>query len=334
MANKKTSGSSKKTSSRKPARALPPAVRTIRYELTNSGTPGTETSHFIDLARDLSILNRRLYRQGRVYHVKKISVISVNTISGYAPSLLDPNNFQNAGLISVGVVPYNWVSQKAHQRAFKTWNEMNKIATSQIGTEIQGTWADFKVYLDTQHRAATLLRPLDNGGNQYDLGEWEYSSMVTPDGTTGADDFNLHMLGDHLGSVGAWNSVGLIKSYGESRATVNAGDPNVPNTAKDDPLVNVFDYGTAVDEVIDLLSYNNDNPPYDINEYPGTDTNGPKPMVIQNASIDNGRGSIPGFAAFCGLIELEVKSPIASDVYSVLVELAPGSFRGIKAESI
>ena len=231
-------------------------------------------------------------------------------------------------------MPSNWVSQKAHQRAKKTWDEMNKTATSQIAGDIQGTWADFKVYMTQEHRAATLIRPLDNGGNQYDLGEWEYTSLVTPDGTTGADDFNLHMLGDHLGSVGAWNSVGLIKSYGESRATVTAGDPNVPGTAKDDPLVNVFDYGTAVDEVVDLLEYSNDNPPYDVDEYPGDDTNGPKPMVIQHAAIPEGACTIPAFSAFCGLLEFEIKSPIASDVYSVLIELAPGKYRGIKAEAI
>jgi len=34
------------------------------------------------------------------------------------------------------------------------------------------------------------------------------------------------------------------------------------------------------------------------------------------------------------LIEVEMKSPIASDIYSVLVELAPGNYRGIKADVI
>jgi hypothetical protein len=35
-----------------------------------------------------------------------------------------------------------------------------------------------------------------------------------------------------------------------------------------------------------------------------------------------------------GLIEIESTSPIANDVYSVLVELAPGKYRGIKADVI
>jgi hypothetical protein len=36
----------------------------------------------------------------------------------------------------------------------------------------------------------------------------------------------------------------------------------------------------------------------------------------------------------CGLIEIEAKSPIANDVYSVLVELAPGNYRGVAADVI
>jgi hypothetical protein len=36
----------------------------------------------------------------------------------------------------------------------------------------------------------------------------------------------------------------------------------------------------------------------------------------------------------CGLIEIESTSPIADDTYSVLVELAPGKYRGIAAEMI
>ena len=168
-----------------------PAVRYLRYELTNSGSPGTEVSHFIDLAKDLSVVNRRLYRQGRSYHIKKITIVSSNTPNG-------------GNRISVSTVPYNWVSQMSWKRAFDTWNRMNKEASQNLAGSISGTWADFKVYMSQDHRTGTVLRPKDNGGNTYDAGEWVYSQMVTPDGTTSADSFELHMLGDHNGSVGNW----------------------------------------------------------------------------------------------------------------------------------
>ena len=316
---KKTSTKAKR--SRSTAKNMTPATRTIRYELTNSTTPGTETSHYIDLAKDLSILNRRLYRQGRDYHVKRITVVSSNT----------PNGENRVSFATTGT---SWVSQMAWKRGFHTWNKMNAEVQEQTSGDIAGTWSDFKVYLTNAMRGATALRPLDNGGAQFLNGEWDYSELVTPDGTTSGDAFFLHMLGDHNGGAGVRQSVGLVKSYGESRATVNTNNPNVPNEASDDPLVNVFNYGATTQCVIQDLEGHNDDPPYDLASYPGDDLNGGKPQIMQDTTIVDGKATVSGFVARCGLIEIEAKSPIGSDVYSVLVELAPGKYRGIKADVI
>lgn len=306
---------------------IQPAVRYLRYELTNSGSAGTETSHYIDLARDLSRVNRRLYRQGRDYHVKKITVVSANTLA--APG-------GNAGFVSASIVHPTWVSQKAWQRGFKTWTLMNKEASHAVNNDVAGTWSDFKVFMTPEHEnGGTVLDPIDNGGNAFSAGEWTYSNLVTPDGTTGADEFLLTMLGNHIGSAGARRTVSLCRSFGESRATVNPDDPNTPGTIADDPLNNVFDYGTAVDEVLQNVMEDSDNPPYNITQYIGGLANGPKPSVAQMSTLGtDGKCTLAGFSAMCGLIELESKSDIAGDVFNVLVELAPGSYRGIKADVI
>jgi len=60
----------------------------------------------------------------------------------------------------------------------------------------------------------------------------------------------------------------------------------------------------------------------------------PKPIVIQDTTIVDGRATMSGFNAVCGLLEFEIKSALPSDEISVLIELAPGNYRGIKAESI
>lgn len=320
-------GSTKKAQSKKKASskkkiALQPAVRYLRYELTNSATPGTETSHFIDLARDLSAVNRRLYRQGRHYHVKRITVVSSNTPNG-------------ANRISFSTAPGSWVATQAWKRAFKVFTEMNKRAMVNVaGSDIAGTWADFKVYLSTDHRNGTKLDPVDNGGNAVTAGEWVYSRFLSPDGTTSADEFDGVLLGDHVGAAGSRVSVGLIKSYGESRATVQFGDPSVPAGLSDDPLLNVFDYGTEIDEVLNRLESDNDTPPYDHADYPGDDANMPKPIVVQDTTIVDGKATVGGLTAMCGLIEIEASSSVPNDVYSVLVELAPGKYRGVHAETI
>jgi len=298
-----------------------PAVRYLRYELTNSATPDTETSHFIDLAKDLSKINRRLYRQGRDYHVKRITVISANT-----PNLGNRVSFSTAGS--------GWVSQQSWTRGFKVWNTSQQRASRGLGNDISAKWRDFKVYLTDDMRTGAVLDPLDNGGNAANSGEWSYSQLVTPDGTTGADSFYLHLLGDHNGAAGSRVSVGLVKSYGESRTTVDTDQPNVNADIYDDPLVNVMDDGTVVDETLERMADDNDNAPYQTVNYPGDNGNLPKPQVVQDTTIVDGRAVVGGFTARCGLIEIEAKSSIVSDVFSVLVELAPGSYRGIAAEVI
>ena len=311
---------------------LQPAVRYLRYELTNSGTPGTETSHFIDLAKDLSAINRRLYRQGRRYHVKRISIVSSNT------NQLAPGNDAgtSSGRVTFATAPESWITQQAWQRGFKVWSEMQRSAQKNTASDLRGTWNDFKVYLTASHATGTKLQPKDNGGNGVDYGDWSYSDFISPDGTTTTDEFYACLLGDHVGSAGSRTSISLVKSYGESRATVSQRPtPDTGAVDSDDPLINLFDDGTVIDEIIDKMQSDGEDPPYDIDEYPGDNGNMPKPLVVQQTTLGtDGKASVGGFHAMCGLLEIEATSPHANDVYSVLVEIAPGSYRGIAAEVI
>jgi hypothetical protein len=77
-----------------------------------------------------------------------------------------------------------------------------------------------------------------------------------------------------------------------------------------------------------------DAPPYDVTNYPGGANNGEKPSVVQDTCIVDGKSVVGGFNAIAGLIEVEAKSQEPNDVISILVELAPGSYRGIAAEMI
>ena len=319
---------------------MQPAVRYLRYELTNSGEAGTETSHYIDLAKDLSAINRRLYRQGRRYHVKRVSIVSRNTIAGYPGQVAAQQGSVtgrvDAGRITIATAPESWVTQQAWTRGFKAWTEMQRMAQKNVGSDLRGTWNDFKVYLSPDHATGTKPSPLDNGGNAVKLGDWSYSDFISPDGTATSDEFYSTLLGDHVGSAGSRTSIGLVKSYGESRATVSfSPTPETGSVDTNDPLINLFDDGTQLDEIVAKMQTDGEDPPYDVDEYPGDDSNMPKPLVVQQTTLGaDGRATVGGFHAMCGLIELETTSPIVDDVYSVLVELAPGNYRGIAAEVI
>ena len=273
--------------------------------------------------------------------MKRVSIVSSNTIAGFTaidqtviPGATALTN--NAGRVTISCAPESWVTQQAWQRGFKAWTEMQRLAQKTTGSDLRGTWNDFKVYLTSDHATGTKLQPLDNGGNGVDYGDWAYSDFISPDGSTSSDEFYSTLLGDHVGAAGSRTSISLVKSYGEARATVSQRPtPDTGAVDTDDPLINLFDDGTQVDEIIAKMQSDGEDPPYDIDEYPGDDGNMPKPLVVQQTTLGaDGRATVGGFHAMCGLIEIETTSPIANDVYSVLVELAPGSYRGLAAEVI
>ena len=334
MATKKKGA--RKTGKSKKKSSFTPANRFLRYQLIGPSDPTQEKSRYIDLAKDLSAINRRLYRQGKVYQVANISITSRDTVDG---------------LVSFSTAPDTWVTRGAWRRGFQMYDAMQKQVLDMPGTKSRkGRYNDFKVYLSADHRTADLERARDNGNNQAGTGEWVYSKFQTPDGSPTVDDFNAHLLGDHVGQAGTRDSVGLILSYGEARATVSNDIPNVDSQGSDDPLLNLFDAGTHVDEIAFDLENDGDQAPYKITQggsqatvgehYPGATSNLPKPMVNRLVAIGNQGGTsaptvmLPGFTAIAGLIEVEMQSSVANDVFDILIELAPGSYKGVAAFDI
>ena len=324
------------------------AERFLRFQVVHPGNSG-ETSHYIDIAKELSKLNRRMYRQGKVYRIANISITSRNTVDG---------------LVSFSTAPDTWVSRNSWIRGFELWNDMNKQALN-LQPARKSQWHDFKVYLSDSHRTASAARKpgvLDNGNNAYVDGEWVYSEYISPDGVAnGTDAFKAHLVGDHNGSPSAWASVSLIRSYAEARASVQASVPLIDSGGDDDPLLNLFDDGTQVDEIAQNLDSYGDVPPYawdatDVGEnYPGSSLNGPKPIVRRLAAIgtpDTRQGAgvegvaaptvmLPGFDAMCGLVEIETQSQnragafrSGDDIIDIVIELAPGKYKGVAAFDI
>ncbi len=231
--------------------------RFLKYTVRATDSQATS---FINLPKDLSAVNRQLFRQARMYKVKSITVVDN-----------DEEKF-----IQFGAAPDTWAMRNACKRAYARYNEMNaQVLDDQ--PSLKSTWSDFKPFLSNKHNAAetnpgtyVMESPEDIEGNNVEYGEWEFSMFESPDGTSSVDGYRVGLLGGHNGSPGAFNYVGLIQSYGDTRGTVGRFEPNVDTAlASDDPLLNLLDAGTQFDEIAENLIGENNSPPYKV-QSPGS----------------------------------------------------------------
>lgn len=322
-ARRKTTKKSKKSSV--------PVVRHLKYQCVNTGVAVVNQFYF-DLFYHLSLVNRRLYRQGQQLFIKKITVSSRDTTNGS---------------VSAMTAPTSWMTHAAWKQAFKLWMEMRKGHGGAPGSGLPkgvtpATWADFKVYLSNEHRFGTSHWPLPLDGNDLPVvtlnAEWVYARYISPDATATADEFEAHLLGPNIGAPGAYTSVGIIQGYEDSRRTVQQ-DTSADEIASDAWMINLFDDGTTLDEIADDLKKDGDFPPYQFDQYTGGATNMAHPIVQQSKSIvQTSTGSLTAptvvlgsVLAPCGLLQLDFISNVENDTFDVLIEIQEGPVKGVKA---
>jgi hypothetical protein len=281
----------------------------------------------------LSILNRKFYRAGVYYYVNSVEIYNDET-----------------GVVDLHTLPDTWVTKNAWNRGFQLFQKMNAMADSPMTMVGRPKYHDFKVYMTPLHRSTGSLNPSMHGinGNYSNGGmtpnDWTYSEFVSADddgdGTQQADNFNVHMLGNHLDSqggsdpsVGNWDSIGLIKSYGDSRHQPMFTDPSLPAEASADPMLNIFDFSSEeqLNDIITNLDQDNDGPPYDLDYYIGESSS----AMAHAARIgtEQGVGRVGRAAGFCAPFGLICVDPSGvSSAFRVVLNLAVGSYHGVYAE--
>lgn len=313
-----------------------PAVRHLKYEVTNT-LANLQTAYFFDLYHHLSLVNRRMYRQGQELHIKKITISSRNTTNG---------------VVVASTAPMTWITHGAWKLAFKLWMEMRKGHGGAPGSGLpQGvtpaTWADFKVYLSLNHKNALPVQlplPQDMAGNNVSVAdsEWIYSKFQSPNLAAAADEFTAHILGADDGAPGAIVSAAIIQGYENSRRTVQQDDSGdiIQSTSW---MVNLFDDGETLDAIAADLRDDGDLPPYDVDSYTGGDNNLVFPLVQQmklivqqgaNTAASGGTApsvTLGNIIAPCGLLRLDLKSGVADDAFDILIEISEGPAKGVKS---
>jgi len=306
---------------------IEPAVTQLFY-----GVP--DGTSYIDLAKDLSKVNRRLYRQGMTYVVQDVQI---GMVAGMEATDVYQISFATSG--------NSWIVHNAWRKGYEAWRTQQRDIMDHLPTS-QGKWADFKVYLDDSHEDATTLEPLASDGAVYLPGEWEHSKLVFDDDGT-EREFKMHLIGSsNLADTNNESGIGLIQEYQNSRAYPNA-DPALPSSASDTIYAKMIGY--APDELTDIMVDNmendNDLPPYDPDEYPGGDTNADAAVGVRLGSVNATMSvtNLGGFIAPCGLIKVHsnelaldggspsIYAAVSAPTALVILTVASGPYRGVLA---
>lgn len=303
--------------------------RFLNFQLDH--TPASDyDSHFIDLARALSIVNCRAYRQGKVYHIAGITVHD-RTASTWT---------------KIGVAPDTWVTRNAWAKGYRLWRKYNDQVLDE-SPGLKPKYMDFKVYLNdnhrSQHEAGTdVPYPADIQGYTTAGGthEWLYSRYRLPaEGGSASpdnDQTQIHICGDDNGALGSFVSVGLINGYIETRGRAVDPAPELDSDAPVSWASNLFDTGDTHDDIITDLTTRNDQAPYDTDNLYGGHTAGKGGVLVGQCATSSSMpvARIGPMSAICGLLEIITWSADAANVVGVTIEMMPGKYKGVAVSAI
>lgn len=273
----------------------------LNYQIdaTASGDPYAD-SFYIDIARGLSLLNRKLIRQGQLFKVKGLRVYQAK----------DTDNRR----VMVSTIPTNWVARNAWVKGKALWDKMNALAVEDLaGSTLYPKYHDYKVYMNAAHKtdhASAEHVPCDADSNDVATtsSEWKYSEYASSKASE-SDNYDVKMLGTHDGSTGAYTCVSLIDAYRQSRVRPQLTDPVLDPNIITSPWAELFGDDDQTSDIITNLNEDNDAPPYPPSIYIGDGTDDGGFAVGSHAIQKSGSGgsiTFPTFVAPCGLIRIEI----------------------------
>jgi hypothetical protein len=281
---------------------------------------------------DLSVVNRKLMRQGQNLFVQGITVTD-DVATAEASQALD---------ILIRGAGNTWATHNAWVKGFALWRQMQDEVLDD-NPSVQGKWADYKIRLDESMSSANTIKALNGSGGALPVGEWNYSTYVIPqhdtDPATGqvlpAEEWTAHLCGE---DDVANKRVGLIGAYEASRATVFDDAPNVPATLPTSFYLRLTDDGSQDPELAAVIADENESPPYSMTDgdYPGSSGfNAAESLTQLCRNVKNQftpTMNLPGFVAPCGLIQVNAqRAADVTDNVRLHVYLASGPSRGILA---
>lgn len=286
-----------------------PVQRTINL---GSAPSGTTTNQILDVARCLSVVNHRLYRQGKTYQVK-----------------IDLDNRPdetNPGMSSVDVYALvdTWYIQKAWQLARATYLRSTADERQSMSSQKIARWEDFRVSPGVTSPSTNVLPyRFSNGlaGANDSDGEFELSEITLADGSTQ----RIFSWGPTGGSV-----LGMLEEYDKT------GDTDLaPSTVAAGNAYAGTDPGVHESQMDDLAGKGN-APPYNATDFNAR-------IWVKVATLDNSAAASPSvqgghsrmttgyFNAPCGLVILRPSVPDTSLDGLISMTVKAGDYKGVAA---
>lgn len=269
----------------------------------SAGTVGDTA--YVDIFKDLSLANHRLYRQGRV------PMVRIGFIGPFG------GNVTNAAVLCQAL-PNTWQVRKAHQFALKQYLRATRETRRATG---QARWHDFKTYMEDGMRTGNhVLTPL---GVTAGSSEWNYSEVANDPSNGSSNERQFKFIGST--DSNCW---GMISEY-DVKADTDTDTPENPGSYAPYHYLNPEVSGEQMDNLLD----EGDFPPYN-----------PDALQVQLRAevIAQGFGKsdrlVSGwFPAPCGLLKLQSQVTTASDNVAddgdglFFVEVLSGDYKGVHA---
>ncbi len=153
------------------------AQRYLYYTLNHTGTG--EDFHYIDLARDLSAVNCRLYRQGMIYGISSFNI----------------HDSQENTQVRIGTIPTVWPVLSAYRMARRQWNKQIKEFAA---PGLRGAWDDFRIFMNNDHvsdvdqPAVVNIENYTPGTQNESTLYGEYNASMLSATTHGSDNALVH----------------------------------------------------------------------------------------------------------------------------------------------
>jgi len=328
---------------------MQPALTDLEFTI-----PAAQGSSFIDTQRALSRTNRRLYDQGRMVAYQGLTFIWRTAEVGVAPdaTMQEIALYNQTKLstieVKVRAAPNTWVVQNAWVKGKALWDEMQDLVLDD-NPSVAGKWHDYKIKLDGGMSDALTLSVQDGDGGDvtHANAEWTISEYVLPQhevytaasAPTPADEGTPLPAVEVTAVLVGPDTVSkrsLVKAYEESRSTVQSPMPNMPAGLAGSFFSLLTDTGSQEPELADVIEGENENPPYDRDNYPGGSTNSASPFTVGYAAISPSEvdGRVGPFIAPCGLIQIDVvgRNALGDTVtvpeLDIILHVAPGMYKG------